>query len=84
MNKPGLTLDEHRAMGRRLKALRDELVNVSIEIGHFYALGSKVGRTAPLIAEQIGKLRSALDDACAAEHPEGFEPSIYYGAEERS
>ena len=75
--KPGLTLDEHRALGAELQAIRDRLVKITVITGNSYP--AKVGRCASRAVETIDKLRSELDNRMFAENPNnGMMANVYY------
>lgn len=80
MKKKGFTLEQHRDIGARLGAIRDEYMKISIDIANTYGKTKHVKTLR--ICDDIDKVRSDLDTTLFREHPEvdGEElTNIYYG-----
>lgn len=76
--KPGLTVDEHKALGTELHSMRDRLMQLYVESTHKYPVNSAVARHLAGSFARVDQARSALDDCLAKEHPAEFDPMIYY------
>ena len=60
MTKPRFSFERHKDVGSRLRAMRSELIELSVEIRNAYPLKSKVYRLSDKPVEAIDQLRSAL------------------------
>ena len=78
--KRGLSLDEHLALGRELKTMRERLVSLAVELGNKYSLSTNVLRKADKTYRAIDELRWKLEDIVFGEHPEreGANFRIYH------
>ena len=76
--KPGLTLEEHERLGKDLRALREWLGGVMVQLSVAYP--HKVADRAHKAQEGIDSLRSLLDDLIHHERPGQGVMRVYYGA----
>jgi uncharacterized protein YozE (UPF0346 family) len=76
--KPGLTVDEHKALGAELHAMRTRLMHLYVESTHKYPKNSPVARHLAGSFNRLDQARSALDDCLAREHPADFDTRTYY------
>lgn len=65
--KKGLTWEEHQALGAELQAMRNRLVQLTVELHTAYPLA--VANLASGAAESVDKLRCKMDDLVISEHP---------------
>lgn len=81
MRKPGLSLEEHRALGARLKRLNDEMQDVMMQLSRVYPVKSY---EVPIlkVMHYLGRLRARMEDKMYSEHPDGASLDIYYGPRE--
>ena len=80
MRKKGFTLEQHREVGARLGAVRDEYQKLAILIAITYG-ETKYGNAITLI-DSLDQLKSDLDTELFEEHPEmdtEAKINIYYG-----
>ena len=59
--KPGLTRQEHEALGTKLKQLRDEALRIALFLETAYPKLSASARLSYRAAQALDRLRSALD-----------------------
>ena len=59
--KPGLTRQEHEALGTKLKQLRDEALRIALFLETAYPKLSTSARLSYRAAQALDRLRSALD-----------------------
>jgi hypothetical protein len=59
--KPGLTRQEHEALGATLKQLRDEVLRIASQLDTAYPKLSPAARLSYKAAQAVDRLRSALD-----------------------
>lgn len=64
----GLTLERHQALGPELKAVRDQLLTLAVEIGNAYPKQSRQARAAEKAYQALDGLRCAMDDAVCHEN----------------
>jgi hypothetical protein len=79
--KPRLTAREHSELAPRLKALREELVEISVRLRKAYPAASLVARHAKLMTSEIDKVRYSLEDEYLTSPPadvEHFGQNIYF------
>ncbi len=77
--KPGLTLDQHRAVGCRLGKLQDELTTLVCLIGNAYPVNSKPVRMVGKAHDALSRLRCELDNVVFREHGDAASTQVYYG-----
>lgn len=80
--KPGLPLERHVEVGRRLYELHAELQALHVEVSRAYPVNSTQVRRLNSTCDRLNAARSALDDAVYREH-DGACAHIYYPAGER-
>lgn len=51
--KPGLTIDQHKKLGKRLKKMQDDLQDISSIIGKAYGYSSRAGYLAENMARGL-------------------------------
>ena len=73
-----LTLDEHRALGYELFETRNRVFTLGVEVSNRYRKSSTPSRRAQRAVQALDGLRCALDSQLALDHPDEFEPSVYY------
>jgi hypothetical protein len=76
--KPGLTMDEHRALGAKLHAMYQELNRTLIQLSHAYPLGAPVLRDADRAIDAVSTLRSHLEDVMFHEGHTEATTRVYY------
>ena len=79
MKTKGFTLEQHRDVGARLGAVRDEYQKLAVLIAHSY--GTTKHKKTLRIIDELDKVRSDLDSALSNEHPEletETKINIYY------
>ena len=79
MAKPGMTRDEHTALGEELAAMRDRLVTISVHLSHAYP--NRIAELAGRAQTDIDRLRSELDSIVFREYPQlstKGNASVYY------
>ena len=62
MTKPRFSFEKHKDVGSRLRAMRSELLELSVEIRNAYPEKSEVHRLSHKPVEAIDELRSGLDN----------------------
>jgi hypothetical protein len=67
MAKPGMSRDEHTALGEELAAMRDRLVKISVKLSRAYP--QTVAKLADRATTDLDRLRSKLDDIVFREYP---------------
>jgi len=80
MKTKGFTLEQHRDVGARLGAVRDEYQKLAVLIAHSY--GTTKHKKTLRIIDELDKVRSDLDSALCSEHPEIDNReliNVYYG-----
>lgn len=79
MKKPGLSRDEHTALGEELAAIYDRLGKITVKLSHAYP--NTIAALAGRAQDDVDRLRSKLDDMVFNEYP-GLSTkgnaSIYY------
>jgi hypothetical protein len=73
-----LTPEEHRQLGAELYAINRRLSEIGVALTNRYGSSSKVGRQAWRLDSVLDKVRSELDDRLAGDHPDHFDPKVYY------
>jgi hypothetical protein len=79
--KTPLTLEEHRALGRRLFEARSALLDAQVQIGNGYALSKGLDGKATKALDAVDALRSAMETQASHDLPhEDWSPHLYYPA----
>jgi hypothetical protein len=81
MTKPRLTLEEHRELGLRLTAIRDELLHLGTQLSNAYPRSGPEGVPGRRLHEArraVDQARCELDHAMFREHPREGETTVYY------
>ncbi|MFJ1900490.1 hypothetical protein [Streptomyces sp. NPDC088115] len=88
MTKPRLTIEEHRELGGRLAAIRDELLHLHTQLSKAYPRsGPEAVPTNHLdkAYRAVEDARCELDHAYFREHPQQTDTTAYYPhAEDRA
>lgn len=71
MKKKGFTLEQHKAIGKELHAMRELLMAIEVSISHAYQL--PMTRRIDRALNQIDQARSDLDDCLCKEQREHIE-----------
>jgi hypothetical protein len=61
LTKPRLTREEHEELGTKLKQLRDDVLCIALLLEAAYAKQSPCARLSYRAAQEVDRLRSALD-----------------------
>lgn len=80
MKKKGLTLDQHKDIGARLGAVRDEYLELAILIANTYGK-TKHAKTLKIV-DEIDNVRKNLESELSNEYPEMANEdliNVYYG-----
>lgn len=80
MKKKGLTLDQHKDIGARLGAIRDEYQELAVLIANTYGK-TKHAKTLKII-DEIDNVRTNLENELSNEYPEMANEdliNVYYG-----
>lgn len=79
MRKTPLTLDQHKALGSELKAMRDRLLEISLQFDGARS-GATPARHARLAMADVDRLRSALDNILLRDGGPDFNEliNVYY------
>lgn len=78
--KKRFTPEEHREMGRKLKSIRDELIDLSVKVGNAYP--KKFYNHLHKAVKEIDQTRSDLEDEMFKDNPDLSNEiglNIYYG-----
>ncbi len=81
-SKRGLTLEQHKVLGRALKTHYCEMLKASCVISNTYGHTSKASRLAAKALAAIQDLRYELDNTVAQENPQASDREVvgaYYG-----
>ncbi|MFE1515724.1 hypothetical protein ACFW9I_02645 [[Kitasatospora] papulosa] len=81
MTKSRLTLDEHRQLGQRLAAIRNELLRLGTQLTNAYPLaGHEAGPARKLATARtaVDKARCDLEHALFREHPQDGKTTFYH------
>ncbi len=84
MRKAGLTVEQHEIVGKKLKKIRSDIMELVIAFG-IYPKAGKPGRTYRSLKkalEQIEEARSSAEDLLFSEN-KNAECNIYYGPTKR-
>lgn len=84
--KPGITFERHIEIGRRLAAIRDELLTLSVEVANAYPRSgerAKFGRRLDTALNAVDSVRCVADSVVYGEHPEKACACVYYRGEEQ-
>jgi hypothetical protein len=85
MAKPGLSLQRHLDIGRRLRELQQELTHLTVEVGNAYPLAAKFPQAIRRTSEALSRARSEGDNQLSDEHPQQWSASVSYpGSGQRS
>jgi hypothetical protein len=76
--KQPFDLDEHKALGAELAAIRDRLQKIGIEVANRYGVSSPLGRKAARLEDGIDGVRSALDSQAVKDLRDEFDVHLYY------
>jgi hypothetical protein len=82
--KPGLSRDEHTALGEDLATMRDQLGKIAVQLGHAYP--QAVSELAIAAQAAVDALRCELDSIVFREYPDFKHPGnarVYYPARDR-
>ena len=74
-SKPGLSMDQHRALAVDLRTMEDRLEQIVSDIEHAYPIGSPVQRRTRGLLSKITRLRWALAYEVTHDHPR--EPGVH-------
>ncbi|MFE9461679.1 hypothetical protein [Streptomyces californicus] len=77
MTKPRYTMEQHEHLGMRLAVIRDELLNLYVDVANAYPKTGPEARHLGRAYETIDKARCELENAMFREHPEG-STRVYY------
>ena len=69
---------EHRALGAHLHRLRTQVMDLAAEISVHHVKSSAIGKAIHTPERAIDHLRCKLDDLFCVQHPEEFDPRLYY------
>ena len=81
--KPGLSMDQHRALAADLREMEGRLERIVADIERAYPIGSPVQARTKGLLRKVSRLRWALSYEITHDHPR--EPGVhdlYYGGEE--
>lgn len=83
---PGLTLEEHLALGEKLREIQGFLTHECVRLGTLYPVTSKVNKMVNTAASAMSGLRCELDSLIFREHvPARIDSEsakdVYYGPE---
>ena len=76
--KNGFTREQHERAGLELCRMYARFQNLHCCISRAYPKNSKVSRLAGRICDNMGLLRSLLDDALCREDRDNFDTHVYY------
>jgi hypothetical protein len=81
--KPGLTLEEHKAIGAELKAMSERLAKLSVQVTTAYSVSSRHGGYSisgiHKAAKGVDSARCWLEECLFDDCPADADTSIYYG-----
>lgn len=78
-NKTRLTAAEHQDVGARLKAVHNQLVELSVFLDGKYPHSERFVRLVESASRAVDKARCEGDNAACREHPNEFDTRWYYG-----
>ena len=81
MTKPRLSIEEHREIGMRLAAIRDELLHLGTKLSNAYPRSGPESVPAGKLdeaREAVDAARCELDHAYFREHPQQTDTTAYY------
>ncbi|MFJ3973356.1 hypothetical protein ACIPYR_35130 [Streptomyces parvus] len=78
MTKPRFTIDQHEHIDMRLATIRDELLNLYVDVSRAYPKAGPEARHLGRAYESVDKARCELESAMFREHPEQGSTSVYY------
>lgn len=81
--RPPLSLDEHRQLGLELSEMRNRMVTLAVDLSGRYRQ-TRSPRRALRAQAALDDLRSELDNQLLRDHPDDFEPRVYYRPHSRS
>jgi hypothetical protein len=74
-----LSLDDHRLLGRELYEIRIFATSrLSVDLSNRYGTSKRVSRLAHRLHVDLDALRCELDSQLARDHPDDFDPRVYY------
>ncbi|MEA1831736.1 hypothetical protein U8607_06525 [Methylobacterium durans] len=79
MMSPRLSLDDHRALGAKLKGMRSELMALSATVRRTYPKNSREVRSLNTAIRRLDRTRSMLDDTVFRDFACEDAGAIYYG-----
>ena len=79
--KPGLTLEQHRELGSKLKEMRSSLMDWAITVSNSYPKGSKESASLMRVLGEMDKAKNILDSTVYRETKSDDVLSIYIGPE---
>lgn len=85
--RSGFSFHEHEATGRELRAIDRKLNELVVRVCAAYGPTSAASRAAERTLKSVNGLRSKLDDAVCAEHPDMPDKDVlscYYGSGKRT
>ena len=74
-SKPGLSMEQHRALAADLRAMEEKLEKIVADIERAYPIGSPVQRRTRGLLTKITRLRWALAYEVMWDHPR--EPGVH-------
>lgn len=72
------TVEEHKALGAILYDLRNTLLYQCVEVSNKYPLNSELPKLLKASLDKLDSARSKADDYLGDEHPDQFDPAVYY------
>lgn len=78
-HKEPLSFEGHVRVGRRLKAMRTELMRYGRQVERRYPASSKVHVRVALARIALDQLRCELDEQLRKDHPVEATSDVYYG-----
>lgn len=81
MTKPRLSIEEHRQLGMRLTAIRDELLHLNSQLDRAYPRTgpeAEPARRLDKARQAVDEARCELDHAYFREHPRQMDTTTYY------
>jgi hypothetical protein len=77
--KTGLTMEQHRDIGRRLKAVRKEILALQSELVKAYPITDGFERRLLSITNHLDHVRSRAEDRMFQAHGDAGSLDVYYG-----
>jgi len=80
MKKTGLTMEQHRELGRKLKGMQRDVTHTQSMLVRAYPIKDGYERRLQAIENHLWKIRSDLENAMSREHPsDEWDLDVYYG-----